>query len=338
METVVSIAPISNRVSEANCEQRVHNIAACDASTCPICGQGGAQEWLRGPDRLHGRQDPYTLVRCSSCSLVWLSVPPKPEEMHLHYTDAYNKLISAGGHNSPERWRDRKSALAPYKQSGTLLDLGCSSGAFLEFMRSPSWKLFGVEMSADGARAAQARSGAQVFVGNITDAPFAPKSFDVITCFDVLEHVYEPRRVMAKVGEWLKPGGIFYVLVPNIDSAEARVFGSYWHGLELPRHLSHFSPVSLRSLMRSVGLTEVSLVTRRNPAVGTGLRYLWDDVFRSVGIHQTPVAYRSGASFPWRAVRKLVRITILPALLAMAPLAGGGESIHAIFRKDGAPA
>ena len=83
---------------------------------------------------------------------------------------------------------------------------------------------------------------------------FRRESFDVITCFDVLEHLYEPRQVMARVGEWLKPGGIFYVLVPNVDSAEARVFGSYWHGLELPRHLFHYSPASLKFLAESAGL------------------------------------------------------------------------------------
>jgi SAM-dependent methyltransferase len=301
---------------------------------CPICGQADAQMWLRAPDRLHGRQERYTLVRCPACSLVWLSHPPKPEEMHLHYTDAYHKLISAAGENSPARWESRKETLAQYKQSGALLDLGCSSGSFLESLPRDSWKLYGIEMSAEGARTAETRTGAQVFVGNILNAPFPPESFDVITCFDVLEHLCEPRRVMARVGEWLKPGGIFYVLVPNVDSAEARVFGSYWHGLELPRHLFHYSPASLKFLAKSAGLREVLLETRRNPAVGTSLRYVWDDVFRAVGIHPTPVAYRAEASLPWRAARKLFRITALRFLMALAPLAGGGESIHAIFRKE----
>ena len=140
---------------------------------------------------------------------------------------------------------------------------------------------------------------------------------------------------MTRVSEWLKPGGIFYVLVPNIDSAEARVFGSYWHGLELPRHLFHYSPASLKLLAESVGLREVSLETRRNPAVGTSLRYVWDDAFVAVGIRRTPVAYRSEPSFAWRAARKVVRMTVLRALLATAPLVGGGESIHAVFRKEG---
>jgi len=300
---------------------------------CPICGQTDVREWLRAPDRFHGRQERYTLLRCAGCSLVWLSHPPKPAEMHLHYTDAYDKLISAAGENSPGRWRDRKAALAPHKQSGALLDLGCSSGAFLQSLSGKGWDLSGVEMSEKSAQQARAKSGANVFVGDILDARFRPESFDAITCFDVFEHLYEPRRVMTKVANWLKPGGIFYVLVPNVDSAEGNVFRSYWHGLELPRHLFHYSPRSLKFLAESAGLSEVSLETHRNQAVGTSLRYVWDDVFRAVGIRRTPVAYRGKASLPWKAARKLARVTILPALLAFAPIAGGGESIHAIFRK-----
>jgi SAM-dependent methyltransferase len=276
----------------------------------------------------------YTLVRCSGCSLVWLSQPPKAEEMHRHYTDAYDRLISAAGQNSPQRWRDRKKALTQYKQSGALLDLGCSSGSFLESLKGDSWKLYGIEMSTESARIAKECSGAEVFVGDILDAPFPPGSFDVVTCFDVFEHLYEPRRVIACIRKWLKPGGIFYVLVPNVDSAEARVFGSYWHGSELPRHLFHYSPTSLKFLAATAGLREVSLETHRNPAVGTSLRYVWDDVFCALGVRRTPVAYREGAGLPWRVARKLVRMTALRLLLALAPLAGGGESIHAIFRKD----
>ncbi len=306
--------------------------------TCPVCGHADAREWLRAPDRFHGRRDQYKLLRCPACSLVWLSKPPIPSEMHRHYTDAYDQLISAAGENSPGRWRDRNAALARYKQSGALLDLGCSSGAFLQSLSGKGWDLFGVEMSEKSARQAQAKSGADVFVGNILDAQFRPSSFDAITCFDVFEHLYEPRQVMAKVADWLKPGGIFYVLVPNVDSAEGRIFRGYWHGLELPRHLFHYSPKSLKFLAESVGLREESLETRRNQAVGTSLRYVWDDVFRAVGIRRAPVAHRSEASLPWKAARKMARLTILRALLAFAPLAGGGESIHAVFRKSDVPA
>jgi SAM-dependent methyltransferase len=334
MNNSTSFASLPERQAEA-VQQGATSSKGPIPEPCAVCGRSSAREWLRAPDRLHGRQTPYTLMRCPDCSLVWLHHPPQPEEMHLHYTEAYNKLISgAGGANPALRWQERKATLGKFKQSGTLLDLGCSSGTFLECMRSESWKLFGVEMSVEEAKAAESRTGAKVFVGVVPDAPFAPDSFDAITCFDVLEHLYNPRQVMAKVKEWLKPGGIFYVQVPNIDSAEERVFGRYWHGLELPRHLFHYSPASLKLLAQSAGLREVSLETRRNPAVGTSLRYVWDDVFRAVGLNPIPVAYRAEASLPWRVARKLVRMTLLRALLAMAPLAGGGESIHAIFQKD----
>jgi len=305
-----------------------------DQEPCPICGHADPQNWLRGPDRFHGRRQVYTLLRCPHCSLVWLTHPPRPEKMGEHYTDAYHRLISGAGANSVHRWRDRRAALIRHKQGGSILDLGCSSGAFLQYLKGEPWKLYGIEMSADSAKVAEEKSGAQVFVGDILDAPFPAKSFDLITCFDVLEHVYEPRQVMARVREWLKPGGIFYVLVPNIDSAEARVFGSYWCGLELPRHLFHYSPASLRYLASSVGLQEISLVTRRNAAVGVNLRYLLDDLFRAVGVRRTPQAYLSSPSFPWRAARKLLRSTVLRLILASAFLAGGGESIHAFFRKE----
>lgn len=300
---------------------------------CPLCGQTVAQEWLSAPDRLHGRQQHYTLVRCPVCSIVWLRHPPEPDEMHHHYTDAYHKLISAAGETSPRRWQKHREKIAKYKESGSILDLGCSSGSFLGSFRDKSWELYGIEMSPEVAKIAEQATGAKVFVGDVLEASFPPESFDVVTCFDVLEHLYEPRRVMAKVAAWLKPGGIFYVFVPNIDSVEARLFRSYWCGLELPRHLFHYSPVSLRYLAQSAGLEEVSLTTSRNPMVGYGLRYLFDDSFRALGISRTPRAYLGEPSLSWRVARRLARMTVLRLFIALAPLAGDGEAIHGFFRK-----
>ena len=334
MDSRVSVVPVSE-LHLAVDDKAGTTAESHPSNVCPVCAHSRTRVLLRAPDRFHGRHEKYTLLRCADCSIVWLSAPPTPEEMHRHYTGEYDRQISAARHNSPQRWRDRKKTLAERKQSGTLLDLGCSSGSFLESLPKEHWKLYGIEMSSESARIAEERTGAQVFVGDILEASFPPESFDVITCFDVFEHLYTPKQVMARVSEWLRPGGIFYVLVPNVDSAEGRVFGTYWHGLELPRHLFHYSPTSLKFLAESAGLRAVSLETRRNPAVGTSLRYVCDDVFRAVGIRRTPVAYRREASLPWKAARKLARMTALRFLLALAPLVGGGESIHAIFRKEG---
>ncbi len=299
---------------------------------CPICGSGGSEKWLRAPDRFHGQPELYQLMRCASCSMVWLKNPPMPHEMGRHYGSDYDRLIASAGESSPGRWRGRQETLLRYKTGGALLDLGCSSGSFLETLMGSSWKLHGIEMSEATARKAQVKAGAQIFVGDILEAPYPAASFDAITCFDVLEHVYEPQKVMAKVQEWLKPGGIFYVLVPNIDSAEARLFGTYWYGLELPRHISHFSPPSLRRVAMSVGLEEVDLQTHRNSALGYSVRYIDDEVLHRLGISRKPLAMAKSPSIPWRAFRKLFRVSIEPVLLKLSSLLGSGESIHAVFR------
>ncbi len=196
---------------------------------CPICGAPDPLTWLRAPDRFHGRTQQYQLLRCGCCSMVWLDDPPSKTEMGMHYGPDYDRTISAAASES-EHWFGRRDALLRLKPGGgAVLDLGCASGGFLSTLKGPSWKLYGIEMSEEAASVARERCGAEVFVGDILDAPFPAESFDVITCFNVFEHVYDPREVLVKVAQWLKPGGIFYTLMPNIDSAGARIFRSYWY-------------------------------------------------------------------------------------------------------------
>jgi len=303
-----------------------------EQKSCPACGDDRAQLFLSAPDRYHGRLKEYQLVRCPSCSLVWLADPPHPEEMGEHYGPDYDRAVAAAGED-PDRWTDRWKVLAKYKSGGAILDLGCSAGGFLAGLSNSSWKLYGVEMSQAVAKKAQLRCGAQVFVGDILDAPYPKESFDAITCFHVFEHLYFPREVLTKVFEWLKPGGIFYTMVPNIDSAGFHVFKSYWYALELPRHLFHFSPGSLRTLAKSVGFQEVSLLTDREVFIESSSRYIVDGALRRVGISRMPLAKSREPRLPFRAVRKAFRLTILPLLNGLAAIAGDGESIHAIFRK-----
>jgi SAM-dependent methyltransferase len=301
--------------------------------SCAVCKVTEGRPFLQAPDRFHGRKELYQLLKCPSCSFVWLDAPPRPEEMERHYGSDYDRLIAEAGERSPGRWQDRRKTLAELKTGGALLDLGCSSGSFLQSMKGKPWTLHGIEISPSVAKTAEERTGAQIFVGDVLAAPFAPSSFDVVTCFHVYEHVYEPVKVMAKVQEWLKPGGIFYFLVPNIDSAAAKVFGSYWYGLEMPRHLSHYSPNALRAIGKAVGLEELSIITRREPHIEYSSRYLLDAGLQKLGITRAPMAQAKPVSLPWRVVRKAYRLSILPVLSGLVALAGDGESIHALFRK-----
>jgi SAM-dependent methyltransferase len=310
---------------------------ACDSSgleKCPACGELGGTTLLRSPDRFHGRSDLYELIQCSACSLVRLDNPPEPAEMARHYGESYDRAIAGAGENSPGRWRDRIATLSHYKESGgAILDLGCSTGSFLSDLPGKDWKRYGIEMSAESASRAKELCGAEIFVGNILDAPFEPGSFDAITCFHVFEHLYEPKMVLAKVSEWLKPGGIFYLMVPNIDSAGARIFRSYWYALELPRHLFHYSPQSLRYLATAAGLDEVSLTTHREVFIEYSMHYVVDECLRRAGLSRRCLAETPNPRLPRRVLRKLFRLTLLQVMTMVASLAGDGESIHAVFRK-----
>lgn len=304
--------------------------------SCPACGETRATRFLSAPDRYHGRRELYHLVRCPSCSLAWLENPPLAEEMGRHYGPDYDRSVAAAGAD-PNRWLGRRDTLLRFKSGGALLDLGCSSGGFLESIKSASWRLYGIEMSHEVASRAEAKTGAEVFVGDILDAPYPPETFDAITCFHVFEHLYQPREVLEKVCMWLKPGGVFYTFMPNIDSAGARIFKSYWYALELPRHLSHFSPASFRNLATSVGLSEVSLTAEREVFIESSIRYWIDEMVRKVGISRPPLAKATQPSLPFRVIRKAFRVSLLPVLNGLAALAGDGESIHAIFTKERAP-
>src|SRR5262249_28333268 len=132
---------------------------------CPSCGTVLFEKCLAAPDRYHGRNQLYILERCRSCGLIRLMSPPSTMEMTQHYSAAYDQAVSRAGED-PKRWRGRRETVLRYKSGGAILDLGCSSGAFLSTVRSPAWQLFGVEISPAMAQQAESRLGAQVFVGN----------------------------------------------------------------------------------------------------------------------------------------------------------------------------
>jgi SAM-dependent methyltransferase len=301
---------------------------------CPICCHNAAEPWLQGFDRFERRTHSYQLLRCPVCSLVWLADPPGPQALGEHYTSRYYQAIAAAGENSWARWQTYVRTVEKHKKLGTLLDVGCSSGGFLASLRNPNWNLYGIEISEALAEKARKLSGAQVFGGDVLEAPFESESFDVVTAFDVLEHLHQPKKTAERVWNWLKPGGIFYLVLPNIRSWEARTFHSYWFGLELPRHLYHFSPASLRRLLTFAGFKEESLTTPVCTYVEHSTNYVLDDVFAKLGVARAPLVDRKLPTFFWRIIRKGLRLTALSFVAEVASVCGAGPSIEAVFRKD----
>jgi 2-polyprenyl-3-methyl-5-hydroxy-6-metoxy-1,4-benzoquinol methylase len=304
------------------------------ALACPLCGAEGSTDFLLAPDRFHLRTEMYRLVRCSKCTCVWQPVPPAPEGMGAHYTEDYhNAIMRAGESNSGARWKLQHDLIARFKQGGRILDIGCSSGAFLSTMDKAKWELYGTELSRETAELARKSTGATIFTGEASEAPYPPNSFDVITSFDLLEHVYDPRVFLSRVLEWLKPGGVYCLNLPNIDSWESRLFGSYWYGLEMPRHITHFSPTSLAHVMKSLGFEQAVLVTPTTTYVERSANYVSSTVWSALGFHPVSQAEAKADGLLWKAIRKGLRITLVAPFAQAASWSRSGGSILAVFRK-----
>lgn len=308
-------------------------VPAATPAACPICGGSKVVFLFSAPDRFHLRSVPYDLMRCQSCTLVWQKNPPSPAEIGQHYGKDYHLTITSSGDSSKDRWKLQNTTIAHYQPGGRLLDLGCSAGAFLSTMKGAAWSLFGIEISPEEARLARDRAGAEVFVGDIFDAPFPQNSFDVITSFDVLEHLYQPKRVLQQVFTWLRPGGIYYVAVPNVESWEARLFKSYWYGLEMPRHLFMYSPKSLRKLALDAGFSELLCSTPPACYAENSLYYLWGEFLQGISRTPTPLSQAKGPGPLGSFFRKGLRFTLRNPYRAAASWAGAGPALEMVFQK-----
>jgi SAM-dependent methyltransferase len=298
---------------------------------CPACGSTKVVPFVQSRDWFFIRQPLYQIDRCENCHLGWLESPPAFEDMGLHYGADYDQMITTPGDIYPHHWDLVRNKLLQYVQRGSILDIGCSSGSFLRTLREPDWKLYGIEMSSAVAEQARRSTGAEVFVGDVLQASFAPNQFDAVTGFHVLEHMHNPREVMSKVFSWLKPGGVFTITLPNFDSLEARIFGRYWFGLDVPRHLWQFTPKSLATIAESAGLEPAEVTTAPSCYVEGSVQNLIasfkggsDRATRRVGDHP-------GLAF--RIARKAFRLALLAPFKTAARITEASADIHAVFRK-----
>jgi 2-polyprenyl-3-methyl-5-hydroxy-6-metoxy-1,4-benzoquinol methylase len=144
---------------------------------------------------------------------------------------------------------------------GRVLDVGCGDGARLAWLRQRGWRVCGHDIDGEAARAAWEHHAVTVRVGPLADAGFAAGSFDAITLAHVLEHAPDPVDLLRTCRTLVKPDGVIACITPNIDSWGHRRFRRDWLGLDPPRHLHLFSPVSLRTVAALAGLRQASVWT-----------------------------------------------------------------------------
>lgn len=227
---------------------------------CPVCHSKLKKKFLKAKDCRFSDFNSF-LWQCRQCSLITLSPRPTKNQINGYYPDSYfvkdkkkiKKRSLVLSYLEILRLIDRN-----FSFSGRVLDLGCGKGDLLSILRDKGWQCFGREITKEGAdfaRKAHKLSG--ISQGDIEEADYPPKSFDLIILHHVLEHIYQPLKLIKKINSWLKDDGLLLIAVPNVRSLMTKIFKSKSLSLDIPRHLHQFSSRSLNFLLKKGGFRVV---------------------------------------------------------------------------------
>ncbi|HEV3440576.1 MAG TPA: class I SAM-dependent methyltransferase [Gemmata sp.] len=237
-----------------------------EETDCPLCGRDEASPLTEAADPIptHGPGFRFAVVRCRHCGLTYTNPRPTAESLAPFYPPHYPPHAlprNSQGSRLPSRFWSRifgrpcpeRRGSLPWPSPGRLLDFGCGGGSYLCEMASRGWRVTGLDVSPQVVRSIQENLGVDAIAGTLPHPDLTPGLFDVITMWQSLEHVHRPLAVLRAAYELLIPGGKLIVAVPNFDSLTAEWFGENWFGLDLPRHLTHFTPPTLTEMLRTSG-------------------------------------------------------------------------------------
>jgi len=231
---------------------------------CPLCGKDEQHLFLK--------KNSLRLVRCKNCSMIYAN--PVPQEMAsgaFYDNEASAYYLSPAKLESdyaPVRFERELRVFRRFCQSGSVLDIGCSTGAFLYQLnqRFPgSYSVFGTDVSGAPLDFAE-KKGVAILRGDFLKEDFQGKSFDAITFWAVIEHLVDPKSFLDKAALLLKPGGCCFILVPNIDSLAVRILKKNYRYI-LPQHVNYFSRQTLRQFAGSPFEIQLLSSTHFNPLV-----------------------------------------------------------------------
>jgi len=253
---------------------------------CNLCGDAGQLVSLwTVPDRHWAPDACFNLVYCKKCSLVYLNPRPEAQELERHYPSFTFNRPSV---DSPVAFFWRLRQIERFRNKGKLLDVGCGNGGFLAFMQQRGWDISGLDNAPAGVSIAKELLGDRVLLTTLKEASYPSNHFDVVSLFEVLEHVPDPSSELKEINRILKPGGLLCLSVPNFASWERVLFAKWWNGLDAPRHLYQFAPHTLEKLLqaadfeilelKSVNACEIQVNRKRIDYCQESLRFFLRDI------------------------------------------------------------
>ena len=245
------------------------------------------------------------IVRCTDCGLLMTN--PRDDDATLAHVyaalrdHAYEREEGSRVHTARAFLR---LVEAHHSAKGALLDIGCAAGFFAAVADASGWNVTGMDASNWAVGRARHRCpGATFLHGRVEEADFPPASFDVVTLWDVLEHVTSPASTLAQVRQWLTPDGRLFLNLPDAGSLIARCAGRHWV-LLLREHLWYFDATCLSRLFGQCGFE----LLERSP---NRVTFSMTSVFRRLGQYGGPLG---------RASRLLADNSLMERLVARFPI------------------
>ena len=159
---------------------------------------------------------------------------------------------------------DKKSEVIPANTPGkSAIEIGCANGDFLMRLRDNGWDVQGVEPALHAADTAKSL-GLTIHHGTLDTVSLPEASVDAVFAWMVIEHLPQPVTTLGQIHRLLKPNGILAFSVPNFGCWEPVVFGRQWDAYELPRHLQHFTPKTVKRMLEANGFADVEIVHQRS--------------------------------------------------------------------------
>lgn len=190
------------------------------------------------------------------CGMVFMERIPTEEELDSHYSVySYSREITL----SPltiQSYNQLLDEFEAYRQNNRILDVGCGRGYFLEEARKRGWEVYGSEYSKRAIELLQSK-GIQTHEGRIDQTAFGQLSFDIITSFEVIEHIYTPNEDLEQMHQKLRNGGLLYITTPNFNSLMRHLLKAKYNIIEYPEHLSYYTKKTLNRTVCKHGFSNI---------------------------------------------------------------------------------
>ena len=221
-------------------------------TSCLLCGADNSD--------LLFMKEGFKYVKCTECSLIYVNPRlngDKIDEVYVSGRFEYqfkNLFIPSATYRKENLYTERLKIIESYIPSGKLLDVGAAAGHFMETALERGWDSYGVEISPFAVKYAREKLNIKTISNmSLIKKKFEDNFFDVVTTWDVLEHLKNPLEVVGEVYRILKVEGMLFVFVPNFESVEVSICKEKCDTIVADTHLIYFTPKTIKELLRKSG-------------------------------------------------------------------------------------